>query len=83
MSTSPHPIDHASHLLGGRMELAAQLKVTPAAIGNWKVRGVPLEHCPHIEKLTERAVTRQMLRPDDWQRIWPELAEQQPEGQEA
>ena len=28
-----------------------------------------------IEKATNGAVTRQELRPDDWQAIWPELSE--------
>lgn len=66
-------IDHAAQLLGGRAELARLLDVTPAAIGNWKVRGVPIEHCPAIERLTCKQVSRQALRPDDWHLIWPEL----------
>lgn len=68
-------IDHAAQLLGGRSELARLLGVTPAAIGNWKVRGVPIEHCPAIERLTCKQVSRQALRPTDWYHIWPELAE--------
>lgn len=36
---------------------------------------VPVEHGAPIEQFTERAVTRQQLFPNDWQRIWPELAE--------
>lgn len=47
--------------------------MTPAAIGNWKSRGVPIEHCPEIERLTKKGVTRPQLRPTDWERIWPEL----------
>ena len=27
-----------------------------------------------IERATAGAVTRQMLRPDDWERLWPELS---------
>jgi len=81
MATSIHPLDHAALLLGGRSGLATLLKVTPAAIGNWRMRGVPLKHCPEIERLTGRLVTRQMLRPDDWRQIWPELAERLTEGQ--
>lgn len=63
-------------LVGGRARLAARLSVKPSAVGNWKVRGVPIEHCPAIERLTAGQVTRRDLRPDDWARIWPELAEQ-------
>ena len=74
MNASPHPLDQAALLLGGRAVLAERLGVTAAAIGNWKVRGVPIEHCPAIERQTAGAVSRQKLRPDDWHRIWPELA---------
>lgn len=28
-----------------------------------------------IERATEGQVTRQMLRPNDWRRLWPELAD--------
>jgi len=70
-----HPLDRAAKLLQGRERFAALLGVTPAAIGNWKSRGVPIEHCPEIERLTDKAVNRPELRPNDWRRIWPELAE--------
>lgn len=33
------------------------------------------EYCVKIEHVTDRKVTRQDLRPTDWQKIWPELAE--------
>lgn len=31
--------------------------------------------CVAIERVSGRAVTRQDLRPNDWEDIWPELAE--------
>lgn len=49
-----------------------------AAIGNWKARGVPVQRCVVIERLTQGAITRRDLRPRDWQQIWPELAESEP-----
>jgi len=71
-------IDLAVYIVGGRKALAAALVVTQAAIGNWKARGVvPIEHCPEIERMTGGQVTRQVLRPNDWRRIWPELAAQE------
>ena len=70
-----HPIDAASQLVGGRNPLAKALNVTVAAIGNWKHRGVPIEHCPKIESITKGLITRRALRPSDWQSIWPELAQ--------
>jgi DNA-binding transcriptional regulator YdaS (Cro superfamily) len=73
MNTSPHPLDQAALILGGRAVLADLLKVTAAAVGNWKARGVPIERCPEIERLTGGRVLRQQLRPEDWPRIWPEL----------
>lgn len=69
-----HPLDFAARLLSGRPAMARLLCVRPSAIGNWKVRGVPWEHCPVIETLTAGRVTRAMLRPNDWQAMWPELA---------
>jgi DNA-binding transcriptional regulator YdaS (Cro superfamily) len=33
------------------------------------------ENCTQIELATAGKVTRKDLRPDDWERIWPELAE--------
>lgn len=44
---------------------------------------IPVRHMAVIERVTDGAITRREMCPDDWQRIWPELAEQQPEGQEA
>jgi len=37
-------------------------------------REFPPEHCVVIEQKSDRRITRQDLRPDDWQLIWPELA---------
>lgn len=79
MIASSNPLDKAAFLVGGRSELASGLGVTPAAVGNWKVRGVPIEHCAEIERLTGGGVGRRDLRPNDWQRIWPELAANQPQ----
>lgn len=59
----PHPLDQASLLVGGRAELAKKLDVTPSAIGNWKKRGVPAEHCPSIEEATGGQVVCERLNP--------------------
>jgi DNA-binding transcriptional regulator YdaS (Cro superfamily) len=49
-------------------------------ISQWanRVRQIPIERCPAIERATGGAVTRRDLRPDDWHVIWPELAEREP-----
>ena len=69
-----HAIDTAARVVGSRVFLAEKLDVSVAAVGNWKQRGVPIEHCAAIEAATNSIVTRRDLRPDDWQKIWPELA---------
>jgi len=73
-----HPVDRAARQLGGRPQMAMLLGVKPSAIGNWKDRGVPLEHCAAIEIACAGVVTRRDLRPADWRRIWPELAANDP-----
>lgn len=47
----------------------------PTLIYQWAsgVRPVPIERCLDIERVTDGAVRRRDLRPDDWWRIWPEL----------
>ena len=78
MNTNVHPIDQAADLLGGRAAMADLLGVTPAALGNWKARSVPIEHCPEIDRLTGGVVSRKVLRPNDWWRIWPEIVDPSP-----
>lgn len=59
--------------------------VSPALVYQWRTgrRPVPVEHCADIERVTSGEVSRRDLRPDDWQRIWPELADPAPTQQEA
>ncbi|ROT43904.1 Cro/CI family transcriptional regulator [Pusillimonas sp. NJUB218] len=61
----------------GVTALADLLHVSTAAVNQWLYlrRPVPVAQCVRIEQLTRGAVTRQMLRPDDWASIWPDLNE--------
>lgn len=70
-----HPIDRAAAVVGSQVVLASILNVTKAAVGQWKLpdRQVPIEHCPAIERATDKTVMRWDLRPHDWHLIWPEL----------
>jgi DNA-binding transcriptional regulator YdaS (Cro superfamily) len=56
--------------------LAKRLEVPASFMSNMAagIKSVPLERCVPIELATEGAVTRKDLRPDDWWKIWPELA---------
>lgn len=46
-------------------------------VSNWRngKRPVPPWRCLGIEKTTSGMVSRKDLRPDDWHKYWPELAE--------
>lgn len=75
------PIERACAEVGSQTALAEMLGVSLSAVNQW-VRGerpVPVQHCPAIERVTKGAVSRQDLRPRDWQAIWPELANQSTE----
>ena len=74
---SKHPVETAAGSVGSYRALAEILGVTKGAVHQWMQHGrrVPIEHCAAIEAATAGVVTRQMLRPDDWRLIWPELIE--------
>lgn len=45
-------------------------------VEHWLKKGwVSVERCVAIERATNGAVSRRDLRPNDWQEIWPELAQ--------
>lgn len=69
------PLDRAIEVAGGVTKLAHLTGVRQSVISNWRARGTLIEPllCARIERVTKGAVTRQQLRPDDWQEIWPEL----------
>lgn len=55
--------------------LAKQLKTSQSYLRKAASRGEVLreEICSELERISRRKVTRQMLRPYDWETIWPEL----------
>ncbi|MGT2453756.1 YdaS family helix-turn-helix protein [Cupriavidus basilensis] len=58
-------------------ELARKVGLAPTVVYQWRagIRPVPVDRCAAVERATDGAVTRKDLRPDDWQEIWPELAQ--------
>lgn len=65
--------------VNGQAALARLLGVQPETVNQWVTlkRPIPPERCVAIESATDGAITRRDLRPDDWQRIWPELSQQE------
>jgi DNA-binding transcriptional regulator YdaS (Cro superfamily) len=66
---------------GRAVALATRLGVSPSYLSQMANGQSPIspERCVEIWRETGGEVTRQHLRPDDWQRIWPELAEKSTE----
>lgn len=60
-------------------ELATRIGAHAPDVSRWASgkRAVPEKSAVAIEVATGGAVTRRDLRPDDWQEIWPELAQVQ------
>lgn len=77
MNEKTTPISLACKLLGSQTALAKALGISSPTVHEWvnSDRPVPIQQAVRIEFITNGAVTRQMLRPDDWLAIWPELAE--------
>jgi DNA-binding transcriptional regulator YdaS (Cro superfamily) len=69
------PLDIAIKHVDGVSKLAALLGVGQSVVSNWRARDSVIDPllCAEIERVTDGVVTRQMLRPDEWQTIWPEL----------
>lgn len=53
-------------------DVAKKLGISKAAVSAWNRNGVPPKHCPEVEAMTGGKLTRKQLRPDDWQKFWPE-----------
>lgn len=54
-------------------QLAERLGLHRVALYAWNRNGVPVKHCVPIEGITEGKIHRKELRPDDWQKFWPEM----------
>ena len=68
---------------GRQAGLAHHLGIKPPQVADWISRDkpVPVVHMAAIEAYTGGIVTRRDMRPEDWPRIWPELANTQPATQ--
>lgn len=59
-------LDYVKKTRGSGLRMARELKVSPVSVTQWarKIRSVPAEHCPEIERITNGQVTCEDLRPD-------------------
>lgn len=55
-------LEDAIRRAGGLARFARLLGTTPQNVAHWRVRGVPVERCPDIER--ETGVRCELLRPD-------------------
>lgn len=62
---------------GAATRLSRAIGAHSSDVSSWAkcVRPVPVKFAVAIEAATEKQVTRKDLFPDDWDLIWPELAE--------
>jgi DNA-binding transcriptional regulator YdaS (Cro superfamily) len=67
-TTGPAALLRAIALRGSQSALASAIGVSQSHVWHWLARlRVPAEHCPAIERATQRAVRCEELRPDiDW-----------------
>ncbi|WP_310637565.1 transcriptional regulator [Delftia acidovorans] len=82
--TYSHPglaVQAVVDLVGSQAALARALQVSAPTVNQWikRRRPVPKALSPRIEALSCGSVSRRDLRPNDWQDIWPELAQPTPQ----
>ena len=65
-------------LLGGTNKVAKLCNVNPAAVAQWRLRGLPhgqlIFLAARLEKESHGLVTRKNLFPKSYSLVWPELA---------
>lgn len=69
--------EYLSQERGRQAALAKAIGAHAPDVSRWAegTRPIPVTFGAPIEKATNGAVTRQEMFPQDWQTIWPELAE--------
>jgi len=67
-------IERAAKVAGSQAALAGLCGVSKGAITQWKATGaIPAKHCKTIA--AQAGADCRELRPNDWQKFWPELAQ--------
>lgn len=69
--------DQIVNLLGGTNAVARLCKVTPAAVAQWKTKGIPQDKLmflgAELEKKSFGLMNRKEMFPKTYKFIWPEL----------
>lgn len=64
-------------LLGGPTTIAKKLRISAPAVCVWRKTGIPEDKrmflAAEIERQTNGKLTRQVMFPQDWATVWPEL----------
>lgn len=56
--------------MGGLSEIARKEGCKASSVSEWKLRGIPVERCPRLERAYDGKVTCEQMRPDVvWVRI--------------
>jgi DNA-binding transcriptional regulator YdaS (Cro superfamily) len=63
---------------GRAMALSRLIDVPPSFVSKMVSgeKAIPAQHCKAIEAFSDGQVTCQEMRPNDWHKYWPELAQQ-------
>ena len=65
------------NILGGTSKVSRLCNVSPAAVCQWRKKGIPDDRLIYLaaslELATDGVITRKSLFPSDWQNIWLEL----------
>ncbi|TMS58508.1 helix-turn-helix domain-containing protein [Imbroritus primus] len=76
------PLAEAVAIVGSQVKLAVVLEESQQTISNWLKYGIPADKrhsvAMKLERVTHGRVTRKCVCADDWQEMWPELADQGP-----
>lgn len=59
---------------GFQVALSRRFTLSRQTVNGWR-NGIPVPYCAGVEEECNGEFTRRDFRPDDWQTIWPELAE--------
>jgi DNA-binding transcriptional regulator YdaS (Cro superfamily) len=66
---------------GRALALSKSIGVPPSFVSKMVngEKAIPAEHCKAIEAFSDGVVTCQEMRPTDWHKYWPELAQTTPQ----